>query len=98
MSATHTAANHCIGATETAPQDAAVGIDDAQETTENIESPRSETTSRLHGIHEVTGSIPVWSTNSKLLILKDRNRQSTSLIEPVARDPIVTRSSAATVV
>jgi hypothetical protein len=24
----------------------------------------------MNGIHEVTGSIPVWSTNSKSLILK----------------------------
>ena len=28
----------------------------------------------MNGIHEVTGSIPVWSTNSKLLISKDGNR------------------------
>jgi len=26
---------------------------------------------RMNGIHEVTGSIPVWSTNSKSLILND---------------------------
>ena len=28
----------------------------------------------MNGIHEVTGSIPVWSTISKLLISKDGNR------------------------
>ena len=27
-----------------------------------------------HGIHEVTGSIPVWSTIPKSLILNDQNR------------------------
>jgi hypothetical protein len=36
----------------------------------------------MNGIHEVTGSIPISSTISKLLILKTRNRQPTSAIEP----------------
>jgi hypothetical protein len=31
----------------------------------------------MNGIHEVTGSIPVWSTISKSLILKDENRTPT---------------------
>jgi len=32
--------------------------------------PVAQLGARMNGIHEVTGSIPVWSTNSKLLILK----------------------------
>jgi hypothetical protein len=39
----------------------------------------------MNGIHEVTGSIPVWSTNSKSLILKGRNYSATLLVEPRRR-------------
>ena len=39
----------------------------------------------MNGIHEVTGSIPVWSTNSKLLILNERNRSPTPSVEPRGR-------------
>jgi hypothetical protein len=47
----------------------------------------------MNGIHEVTGSIPVWSTNSKSFILNGRNHQPTSFIEPlVVAGPFVQRS------
>ena len=33
--------------------------------------PVAQLGARMNGIHEVTGSIPVWSTISKLLISKN---------------------------
>jgi hypothetical protein len=36
----------------------------------------------MNGIHEVTGSTPVWSTISKSLIPNGRNRRPTPLVEP----------------
>jgi hypothetical protein len=43
----------------------------------------------MNGIQEVTGSIPVRSTNYKSLILNGLNRQPTSLIEPpIIGDPL----------
>ena len=34
----------------------------------------------MNGIHEVTGSIPVWSTNSNSLILNDCDREPTPFV------------------
>jgi|HubBroStandDraft_2_1064218.scaffolds.fasta_scaffold664120_2 hypothetical protein len=40
----------------------------------------------MNGIHEVTGSIPVWSTNFKSLILRDVIYEPTPLVEPTLGD------------
>ena len=51
--------------------------------------PVAQLGARMNGIHEVTGSIPVWSTNSKSLIPNGRNREPRPQFGPlVARCPL----------